>query len=314
VGRITTVTLNPALDEAVALESLVLGGKNRCSLDALDPGGKGVNASRVISRLGRSTIALGFAGGLTGDFLREKLQAEGVSHRFVTVAEATRVNIMIYEYHDGRRSRLYLPGPTIAQSCLRELELQLDAVEPGSVVIFGGSVPPGIPASVYRDLIRRLKSNGVQSVVDTSGAALAAALEAAPAIIKPNVEEASELLGRALPDDDAVLAAAREFQSMGAQRVVISQAAAGAICVEGSNAWKAVPPAVQSRATVGSGDSMVAGLAIGLDENCSITEGLRLGTAAGAATAMVSGTSLCRARDVAALLPRVTVGELTAVA
>lgn len=308
--RIITVTLNPAIDEAVALEAFVLGGKNRCLLDSLDPGGKGVNASRVIRRLGRETLALGFAGGLTGELLRDNLDDEGVPNAFIGVSESTRVNIMIYERSSARRSRLYLPGPHVNEAALRELERLLLEAARGSVVVLGGSVPPGVPATIYRDFVRALNARQINCIVDTSGEALNTVLRAHPVLVKPNLEEASELLQRELLDDEDVLAAACEIRALGAQQVVISQGARGSVGVNQSAAWKASPPAIAACSTVGSGDSMVAGLAIAMDEGRSLAEGMRLGSAAGAATAMISGTHLCLAKDVYALLDRIEVREL----
>lgn len=312
--QIATVTLNPALDEAVSLEALVLGGKSRCSLDSLDPGGKGVNASRVISRLGRQTVALGFAGGLTGDLLRKKLRDEHVPHEFFDVEETTRVNIMIYERANARRSRLYLPGPRVEAVHLMRLRTRLQALPDGAVVVLGGSVPPGLAPTIYRDLILELKARGIKTIVDTSGEALAAALEAGPTLVKPNLEEASALLARSLSDDRDVLSAAQEFRALGAEQVVISQSAHGAIGVTCAGAWKARPPKIEVRSTVGSGDSMVAGLAIALDEGRSLVEGLRLGSATGAATAMVAGTQLCRAADVRTIFEQVAIDEVASAA
>lgn len=308
--QILTVTLNPALDEAVSLEELVLGDRNRCSLDSLDPGGKGVNASRVIRRLERETLAVGFAGGVTGAWLREKLEAESVPHEFYEVAEPTRINIMIYERDARRRSRLYLPGARVSEDRLAEIERRLAGVPAGGVVILAGSIPPGLSFATYRSLVQSLKRRGVRTIVDTSGAPFVAALTASPTLVKPNVEEAAELLQRPLRDDNDVLGAAHELQAMGAECVVISQGAEGAIGVDGAGAWKATPPQIVARSTVGSGDSMVAGLAIALNEFGSLEEGLRLGTATGAATAMVAGTRLCDARDVYALLDGVRVTPL----
>lgn len=307
---IATVTLNPALDEAVSLERFNLGGTNRSALDALDPGGKGLNASRVIARMGRETIALGFTGGVTGIWLREKLDAEGLPHAFDEVAEATRLNVMIYERTDGRRTRLYLPGPHVSIERIGALKMRLEQAPPGGYVVFGGSLPPGLPPETYRDLVRWLAQRGVHSIVDTSGAALARVLEAMPALIKPNVEEASDVLGRALASDEEILTAAYELQVRGAQRVVISQGAAGAIGVGPDGSWKAIPPKIEPCSTVGSGDSMVAGLAIALNEGGDLKEGLMLGTATGAATAMIAGTKLCRRADVDRLLAGVQIHGL----
>lgn len=303
---IVTVTLNPALDEAIAVDDVQLGTTNRCELDALDPGGKGINASRVIHRLGRKTLAFGFAGGITGRVLRERLQAEGLPFDFEEVDGQTRLNIMIFERSTGRRSRLYLTGarvePAQAAALLARLE-QLD----GGVVVLGGSLPPGLPDTIYQEFVERLR---VRPIVDTSGAPLAAVLPAKPLLVKPNVEEAETLLGRRLAGDRDVLAAADEIRRRGPDYVVISQGADGAIGVAADGAWKVVPPAITTCSTVGSGDSMIAGIAMAFNEGRSFIEGLRLGTATGAATAMVPGTHLCSAAQVAELLPRVVVHAL----
>ncbi len=302
-----TVTLNPAVDEAIAIDELTLGAVNRCRFDSLDAGGKGLNASRVMHRLGKKTIALGFVGGVTGAMIRARLDDEDVLHAFDDVEEMTRLNIMLFENTSGRRSRFYLPGARVEQARLADLLVHLEQAPRGGVVVLGGSLPPGLGENTYEDIVEWLRARGIRSIVDTSGAALAGALRAKPALIKPSVEEARDALGCAIENDDDALRAAHELRRRGAEHVVISQGADGAVGVGPSGAWKAVPPPVVARSTVGSGDSMVAGLAIALDEEADFTEGLRLGTAAGAATAMVRGTQLCHSGDVERLLPQVSV-------
>jgi len=310
VTSIATVTLNPALDEGIAVGELVLGDTNRCTLDGLDPGGKGINASRVIHRLGRPTVAYGFAGGATGGVLRERLQAEGLLLQFDEVAESTRLNIMVYERDRPRRTRLYLPGASVTLAQAETLRKRLEGLEPGSLVVFGGSLPPGLPATVYYEFVSALQARGIRSIVDTSGIALKAVLDAKPLLVKPDVEEAEALLGRRLPDDATALSAAEEIRRLGPQYVVISQGADGAVGAGPEGAWKVVPPSINACSTVGSGDSMVAGLAIALNEGTGFVEGLRLGTACGAVTALVTGTQLCDAQQVQRLLPEVAVRTL----
>lgn len=304
---IATVTLNPSLDEALSIDAVTLGGTNRCTLDALDPGGKGVNASRVIHRLGRETIALGFAGGATGAMLLQRLHAEGVPHDFEDVVEMTRLNVMLYERLSGRRSRLYLPGARIEPVQAARLLARLHDLKGKPMIVLGGSIPPGLPETIYAGFVTALRVRGVDAIVDTSGSALEAVLGARPILVKPNVEEAEALLGRRLPDDDAILEAAEEIRRRGPRYVVISQGADGAIGVGPGEAWKAIPPTVVARSTVGSGDSMVAGLAVALSGGEGLAAGLPLGTATGAATAMVPGTQLCAALEVRRLLPEVVI-------
>ena len=307
---IVTVTLNPAVDEALAIERFELGGLNRCSIDDLDAGGKGINASRVIRRLGRETLALGFLGGATGDLIRARLNEEGVPHAFDEIDEWTRVNVMLYERANGRRTRMYLPGAAVPAERLADLRARLRALPAKSVVVLAGSLPPGSNDTTYRDLIAALNESGAQVVLDTSGPALREARPARPALVKPNVHEAGEILGRVLSGDDDVVRAAFQMRALGAKSVVISQGAAGAVGVDEVGCWKAIPPHVPASSTVGSGDSMVGALAVALDERLGLAEGLRLGTAAGAATAMTEGTHLCRMLDVERLLPDVRVGAI----
>ncbi|HYL27118.1 MAG TPA: 1-phosphofructokinase [Candidatus Nitrosotalea sp.] len=308
--RIVTVTLNPAIDEAIAVESFVLGEINRCDFGSLDAGGKGLNASRVIHRLGRATIALGFVGGVTGAMIRAKLDDEGVPHAFDDVEEMTRLNVMLFESGSGRRSRIYLPGARVDGVRLEDLRERLASLCEGGIVVLGGSLPPGLPVSTYRELVRWLYGRGIRTLLDASGRALAEALEASPLLVKPDVEEASALLGRQIENDADAFEAARELRRRGAENVVVSQGAAGAVAAGPEGCWKAVAPCVTLRSAVGSGDSMVAGLAIALNEGRGLVEGLRLGTAAGAGTAMTPAAHLCRRSDFERLLPEVKIHSL----
>jgi 6-phosphofructokinase 2 len=302
---IVTLTLNPAVDYAIEIPTFEAGRINRGTTAWLDPGGKGINASRVIWRMKRLTLAVGFVGGPTGAMIRARLGAEGVPYVLLEVRQMTRINVMVHEIRIGRRSRLYLPGPRITPRDLASIWEMLSLLPTGTTLIMGGSIPPGLPTTIYRDLTRNLAARGISVVVDASGPALAAVLPAHPMLIKPNVEEAAEVLQRPLTSDAEVLEAAVELRKRGASNVVISQGAHGAIGVGTDGCWKAIPPAVTARSTVGSGDSMVAGMAIVFNEGGQLADALRLGTAAGAATAMTPGTRLCRAADVQLLLPHV---------
>ena len=142
---ILTVTLNPAVDEAVSIERFALGEVNRCGSTSLDAGGKGLNASRVLRRLGRDTLALGFAGGVTGEMIRARLDLEGVPHAFDDLDEMTRLNVMLYERTGGRRTRLYLPGARVEPALIPALLARLERAQRGDVVVLGGSLRPASP-------------------------------------------------------------------------------------------------------------------------------------------------------------------------
>ncbi|MGE5707512.1 MAG: 1-phosphofructokinase [Bacteroidota bacterium] len=307
---IVTLTANPALDYTAYVPQLELGEVNRFRNPLLDPAGKGINASRMIHRLGWPTIAFGFLAGDIGHIAMQALDQEGVPHHFVPVPGQTRINVTIVE--DSKRSTsLYGPGPVVDSQHQEILEGMLDFwMQACRVLVLAGSLPTGMPKDSYASFIRRARSLDVCTILDADGEALRLGVEAKPNLIKPNVEEAQRLLGRELPDQAAVLEGARELCRRGIEMVIISMGAQGAVCVRGEQAWKALPPSVERRSTVGSGDSLVAGLAVAIARGQSFLEGLRLGTAAGAATASTAGTSLGTGTDLARLMPRVPIEEL----
>jgi 1-phosphofructokinase family hexose kinase len=308
---IVTLTVNPAVDQTVWVDRLTPGGINRSTEVHLDPAGKGINASRMALRLGWPTVAFGFLGGEIGLLVEKALDAEGVQHHFVRVAGQTRINVTINDRRTGRATSLYQPGPAADPIALQRLDEALGFWIPAcKVMVLAGSLLPGMPDDWYAQLVRRARKSGVYTLVDADGAPGRLALEAGPHLIKPNLAEAQRLLGRPLPDLPAILDGARELQSRGIEAVVISLGADGAVCVTRDQAWRIRPPAVERCSTVGSGDSLVAGVAVCLARGDGIEEGLRLGTAAGAATALSSGTSLGGIDDVARLLPLVRIEPL----
>lgn len=309
-STIYSVTLNPSIDVPIALDAVHLGETNRCISTTVEPGGKALNASRVIKRLGGSTIAYGFIGGITGALLQRRLDDEGVPHAFDEIDGLTRLDVMVFERTNQRRTRLLPSGPTLDAANIERLRRRLESVPPGSVVVLGGSVPPGLPIDVYRDLVAWLDARSIRCIVDTSGPALAMVLAARPAFVKPNEEEAAEILGSPVRSDEDALEAARVLQRRGARAVVVSQGERGAIAVDSTAAWKVEVPIVDVCSTVGSGDSMVGGLALALSRNAALSEALRVGAAAGTATACSPGRNLCQPADFASILPRIVVREL----
>jgi 1-phosphofructokinase len=305
---IITLTPNPAVDKTIFVPTLELGRVNRFAESQLDPAGKGINVSRMAKRLGWPTIALGFVAGELGSLVRSALDEEEVDHHLITVAGQTRLNVTVLEEGGNRETSLYGPGPRVKPGQVERLDGLLGLwLKAGRVVVLAGSLPPGMPPDTYARYVALARESGVLTIVDADEEAFRHALESRPHLIKPNREEAQRLLGRTLLDERAVVEGARELGSRGIDFVVISLGAAGTICVQGDQAWRSVPPKVEPRSTVGSGDSLVAGLAVALAGGQPITEGLRLGTAAGAATAMAPGTALGTAGAVNDLLAEVRI-------
>lgn len=309
---IITLTPNPAVDQTVFVDRFDVGAVNRFRESQLDPAGKGINVSRVAHRLGWPTIAFGFLAGEIGLIAETALDDEGVQHHFVRIPGQTRLNVTIVEEVGRTSTSLYGPGPPVDQEHFARLDNLIQFwLQAGRVLVLAGSLPPGIPDEAYATYIRLAESRGVRTILDADGEPLRLGVEARPYLIKPNVAEAEGLLGRSLPDLGAVVQGASELANLGIAVVVISMGAQGAVCVRGEKAWRVVPPKVQRRSTVGSGDSFVAGVAIALARGEDIVEGLRLGTAAGAATAMTPGTALGTADEIAALMPQVQIEEIS---
>lgn len=307
---IITLTLNPAVDQTLWIEELTPGQVHRVDETHLDPAGKGVNASRIAARLGCATIAFGLVAGDTGDMIEKALAAERVQHHFVRIPGETRINFTVVERSGRRASSFYAPGPDVPAEALRTLDEMLGYwMRAGRVLVLAGSIPPNVSSSIYAEYIRAGRDAGIQVFLDASGDALREGIEAGPHLIKPNVAEAEELLGRSLPGEREVIEAARELSDR-AERVVISMGAQGAVCARKGEIWRVHTPKVERRSTVGSGDSMVAGMAVALSRGEELEAALALGTAAGAATAMSKGTGLGQPKDVHALLPKVRIERL----
>ncbi|WP_082263613.1 1-phosphofructokinase family hexose kinase, partial [Burkholderia pseudomallei] len=208
--EIVTLTPNPAIDVATCVERVTDTRKLRCGPARRDPGGGGINVARVLTRLGADCSAVYLAGGGTGLALRGLLADEGVRAHGIDIAGETRENFSVLETSTGREFRFVLPGPALAAHewprCVEALGRLADA---SRYLVMSGSLPPGMPDDCYARLARRASARGVRTVVDTSGPALAAALDAGVYLVKPSLGELRALTGLPLEDDGARLAAAR---------------------------------------------------------------------------------------------------------
>jgi 1-phosphofructokinase len=308
---ILSFTPNPAVDKTVQVTGLIPGEVNRALDSHLDPGGKGINVSRVAHRLGASTLAVGVLGGHMGRLLQQALREEDVPFEMITIEAETRLNVIVHDHETNAGTRIWDRGPIADSACLERLEDTLERrLEDASVFVTTGSLLRGMAADFHADWIARARDRGVKTILDADGHWLAQALPARPDLIKPNVDEAASILGRELPEEADVVRGALELCERGAGAVVISRGGRGSILASDGRVFRAVPPRIDLRSTVGSGDSMVAGLAMALADGDPLEEGLRVGTAAGAATATTLGTSLATADQVRELLPDVRVEEI----
>ena len=294
---IITVTLNPSLDRTVELDSLAQGSVQRVTAARLDPGGKGVNVARALLANGVPTRAVVPVAGIEGDQLVSLLEHEGVDVVVVPVLGHTRSNITIAEA-DGTVTKLNEPGASLGADDLEALARKvLAAAAPDSWVVLCGSLPPGLRAEAYATLTHRFVAAGLRVVVDTSGPAFRAAVAVRPELVKPNAEELAEAVGRPLRSRSEVIAAARELQGLGAQAVLVSLGAVGAILVDEA-VVVGESPVDEPRSTVGAGDAFLAGFLAGRYHGASRREAFAEALAWGAAAVRLPGTQMPGPADI----------------
>lgn len=305
---IVTITLNPSIDVSAATEAVEPIRKLRCFNQRRDPGGGGINVARVVTRLGGTCRAIYPAGGSPGCLLHRLLDAEGVLSLSVEATADTRESFTVLERRSGDQYRFILPGSDLAeaewQACLRRLET---LGEPPGYVVVSGSLPPGVPAEIYGRIADIAAQRGARMVLDSSGQALAAALEAGVFLVKPNLRELGDLTGRPLdraPDwEDA---AASLVRSGKAEVVALTLGDRGAFLASREVVLRAAPLEVEIASAVGAGDSFLAAMVWHLCKGDGLEDAFRYAVAAGTAALLTGGTELCRRADVERLADQVT--------
>jgi 6-phosphofructokinase 2 len=295
----------------LTVDGLVLDETNRLTSFRRDPGGKGINVSRVIHELGGRAIAYGFIGGIDGQILKKILQRRGVPVHFTSIKGETRTNIIVTDTKTHRQTRLDAPGPKISEMELEDLLQRISVFKTKpDYMVFAGSVPPGLPVDIYKRLIENAKRQSIKTVLDCDGKWLKEGIKALPTVIKPNVYEAEELLGTTLKTEKTIIDAVRTLLSQGIEIVAISRNKHGLIIGQGKHIYKVIPPVVEVVSSVGAGDSTIAGLVLKLSEGGNLEEAACLGVAAGTATVLTPGTELCHRDTVERLVPLVEVKKL----
>lgn len=308
---IVTVTPNPAIDKTIWVEDCRLGRVNRVLRYRLDAGGKGVNISRLLARLGWATAALGFIAGNTGQYLDNLLRGMGIATDFVSVAGETRTNLKIIDPTTGRTTEINDPGPEVLPGEIELLRRKVaEAVSRGPLVVFSGSLPGGCPADLYAEMIAVTKASGGKAVLDAAGEALRLGAQAGPFLVKPNRQELEDLFGTRFRTQREVAAATRELLGLGAEVAVVSLGEQGALAASGRSLWRLIPPKVQVLNTVGAGDALVAVLVASLSGGKSLPEALRYAVAAGSAAVSEPGTGLSSWDRIDALVSEVRVRQI----
>lgn len=279
-----TVTLNPALDYVMKVGSLRYDDINRSDSEEMYYGGKGINVSVVLTRLGVESKALGFVAGFTGEKLSQMLKEDGIDCDFNYLNHGyTRINVKIKAETE---LDVNAQGPVIEEDDIKNLLDKLEGIKKGDFLVLAGSIPNTLPDDIYERILSKLNGKGINFVVDATGDLLKNVLAYKPFLIKPNHHELGDLFGVETKTQEDIVLYAKKLQQMGARNVLVSRAKDGATLID-ENGDVTTFPNVEGELvnSVGCGDSMVAGFIAGYLEKGDYAHALKLGAACGNATA-----------------------------
>ena len=305
---IYTITFNPAVDLVIQVPNCQLGTLNRSMSEEYVAGGKGINISVVLKRLGVDNIATGFLGGFTGKFIEEFLEKEGVITHFISVDGTTRINVKV---KGEVETEINAAGPNVRKEKFQELVNYLeDKVKEEDVVFLAGNAAPGLDETSYVEIAKLCRSRDVKLVLDTTKALLLACLPYQPFIIKPNQHELEELFGVNIETQEEMIAYAFKLQEKGARNVLVSCGGEGAFLVsETGEVLTSNTPKGKLINSVGAGDSMLAGFMAKYIETSDFKESLKQGAASGSATAFSVG--IATRELIEELIPQIKIKEIS---
>lgn len=326
--RLVCVSLNAAVDKIAAVDRLVPGEVHRPDVLSVVPGGKALNVARAAASLGMPVRAIAVLGGHAGDWMDAALRARGIATHVVRGAGETRTCLSVLDRAVGTLTEFYEPGLTLDAAGWAEVEAALRSEladdPPGSLVVLAGSLPPGAPDTGYARLATIADNAGARSVVDADRIALAEALAARPWLVKVNAQEAASStdLGDTVASGEAgtpggvvgegtAVEAARRIRMRTGGVVLVTRGLEGAVLVDdGGAVWRIGGPPERGRYPVGSGDSLLAGLAVALAAGFSLVEAARRGGAVGAANSLVPGQGELDPVDAERMLPAIGVDRI----
>jgi 6-phosphofructokinase 2 len=298
---ILTLTINPAVDRNVTVDRLAFEDRGYILETSESPGGRGINASRVIHSYGGKTYAIATTGGNTGRRFQEMSSSSSFPTELVPIKEEMRTNLTITD-RQGLTVKLNELGPKISAKELDKVSAAVEArLSKASWFMICGSVPPGIPAHFYVHLVELAKKKKVKTLLDTDGDALMHGMEGAPTVVCPNQQEAERLLNRALITRTHAIEAVEQMQAMGPESVVLSLGSRGAIAQRGTTLVEVIPPRIDAVCPIGAGDALAAAFVWAYDKKNDFVDAARWGVAAGTASAKLPGitfSSLEQTKDV----------------
>ncbi|WP_265446549.1 1-phosphofructokinase [Acetivibrio straminisolvens] len=308
---ITSVALNPALDKIYFVDNFEPGKMFRVQDMVKSAGGKGVNVARVVRMMGESVRLIGFKGGEAGNWLESEIKKIGICTGFVEVSGETRTNNNIIDRARDNETEVLESGPFISgEDMERFMTVYKEALADSKVVVLSGGLPQGVPANYYKTLIEEAKPFDVPVILDTGGEALSEGIKAKPHVIKPNLRELSNLVKKELRDTEEILEVLGKINDEGIDIAMVSMGDKGAILSMKDSCIRVKVPHIDAVNTIGSGDAMVAGFAMGLAKKKPPKECLKLAAACGMSNARFLEIGVVNKNEVEVLKDRVEIEKI----
>ena len=280
---IYTLTLNPAVDYYIDMESFEEGDLNKVNNAYTLAGGKGINVSKVLKNFNIESIALGFCGGFTGDYIKKDIKECGIKENFIYLEEATRINIKLKT--SKSESEIAGKSPNISKEKVHELLNYIkNNIKENDILVLSGSVPNSIESSIYKDIISNANKN-IKVILDARDEAFKIGLREKVFLTKPNKKELGEYFNKKIESTDDIIKYARELIKDGSKNAIVSLGKDGSVLVTENEVYIGNAPKGKLISSVGAGDSMVAGIVYGLSNNLSIVDSYKYAIASGSSTA-----------------------------
>lgn len=296
--KVITLTVNPALDIYSTVDSIEPEKKLRCTPATKDPGGGGVNVSRVLKRLGLDAQTIYTCGGHTGKLFKDLLDQEGIDQDIVEIEEDLRQNFAVSEESTGELYRFGFPGPSLADREIGVLLEKIRNINDAEFLVISGSLSPNSPVDLYAQMARIAKEKKLKLVVDTSGEAFEKVLKEGAYLIKPNINELEDITGKKNGNEEQLEQLLLEvLEEYPVEAIAMSMGPKGAYLATGGEVHYFPAPRIKAQSSIGAGDSMVAGMVYRLSLGKDLKDAVRFGIACGSATIKSPGTQLLQKED-----------------
>ena len=308
---IITVTLNPAIDKTIEIDEFKIGNVNRIASTRVDVGGKGINVSKVIKELQNKSLALGFLGGSSGNQIKKYLDDSNIKNDFLSINGETRTNLKIYDKVNNTHTDINENGPSVTLSDITNIkEKIMEYCDEKSLVVLSGSVPTGANSCIYGELVRDIKEKGGKVILDADGDMLMQGMKSGPYLVKPNIDELEKAFGISIDSENKIIETSKKILEYGVKHVVISLGGEGSMFISRDKIAKVAGLKVEVKSTVGAGDSMVAAMAVAIENNYDFEETIKLACATSTANVMTEGTQTGKFEDIEKLKKQIYIKYL----